>query len=110
MDASVDGNDLERTARPVRAPFCCSKSINADGHLSGDRAVDMVKKSHQRKIFVSFIQMFLPGNRSQLKLFGSVAIKTQRNITSGDYFYVSYCCKYESPLVASSSQRMYVIL
>lgn len=74
----------------VPALFCCMRFVNAAMYLSMDKTLDMVKRSPQRKNNVSLVQMLSPGNQSELKLYGTIAMKKLGKIDKGEDLYLKY--------------------
>lgn len=70
-------------------PFWCIRYINYARYLLEDKPEEMVNKAHQRNNNLLFVQMFSPGNHSEMKLFGILAIEAMKNTGRREEWYVS---------------------
>lgn len=103
-DRIVDSRQVEKTSWIIPALICDMRYTNAASYLSRDITTDLVKRSHQKKNNVSFVQMLSPENRSTLKLFYLIAIEALKNIYRGVELYASYGRQYIFPNNRSSTE------
>lgn len=75
-------------------PVYRMRYMNDAIYLSADKTTDVAKRSHSRQNNVSVVYILSPENRSELQLFGIIAIEAMKNIDRGEEIFASYGNEY----------------
>lgn len=86
----MNGKGSERVSWNVSVHSGRMRYIKDGRYYLEDYITDMMKRSYPRHKNISFIQVMSTGNRSDLKLFGIIAINAMKNIDREEDLYVRY--------------------
>lgn len=80
LDTIVAGRGVKETSWIALAPFHSMLYISDARYFSGNRAVDMLKRPHPTHNSVRFAEKLCPENRSDIKLFSTIAVEAVKNV------------------------------
>lgn len=97
LETFMDHTEKDESARIVPVRLCCMQSITDRCYLPGDKSTEVQRRTQPRKNSVTFVQISSPDSASELKNNWVIAVKTHRNIDTGEKLYLKHGSEYSFP-------------